>query len=333
MPETLYTFNNKTLTAIKKVKESDIIVSVGAERINDNFYKAILFSLYMLWMVKSYNKFLILFPQTIGPFHFRLTRYLSKIVLNKCDVIYLRDRKSNETLEDLGVTKPVIVDTCDVAVLQDAISEKNSWRLLNQYGLKKEAQPLLGMSVMQWDYIKAQGESGYDDYKKAIATVADQYIEEKGVQILFIATNVLTEGCREDDLATAKEIADLMRNKKGLTILERLYTPSELKGIMGLLELCLVTRMHACIFSTGIFTPTVSINYQFKLREYMKLVGLGDYTVDIDMVSTENVKDIIDRGWKDRASHRKILEDKINYWRNNLEGSMSQLPFLYAQHQ
>ena len=177
--------------------------------------------------------------------------------------------------------------------------------------MKKDDKPLVGISALQWSYVKAEGNSRYTEYKKAIATIADEFIKNKSVHILFIATNILTEGCREDDVRTAKDILALMRHEKKATILNRVYTPAQIKGIMGFLELCLVTRMHAwSSFSTGIYTPTASINYQFKLQEYMKLMGLADYTVDIDLLTTENLRVLMARAWQDRVMNRDVLKNK-----------------------
>lgn len=330
IPPSFYTFSSQTVVAIQKVQGADMVVSVGAERINDNFYKAILFSLYMLWMVKTYGKFLVLFPQTIGPFHFKTTRFLAAAVLSRCDVLFLRDQKSSAIVKEIGVQCPVVIDTCDVAVLQPAVDAGKAMELLRQAGVPADDKSLIGMSVMRWSYIKAEGASGYEEYKRAIATVADECIEQKGARVLFIATNVLTEGCREDDVSAAQEIMALMRHGDRATVLNTVYSPAEMKGIMGLLDLCLVTRMHACIFSTGIFTPTLSINYQFKLREYMSLMGLGEYTVDIDHVTTDNLRVLLERAWEDRAENREVLERHITAQGLALETAMAKLPEYYA---
>ncbi len=326
IPVSLYTFDSRTRTALRKVQEADMVVSVGAERINDNFYKAILFSLYMLWIVKSYGKFLVLFPQTIGPFHFRLTRLLSAKVLSRCDVIFLRDRKSFDIIKETGVRGPVIINTCDVAVLQPAVKREIARDLLRQAGVPDDERPLIGISAMRWNYIKARGKSGYEEYIRAIALIADEFIKKKRTRIIFIATNVLAEGCREDDVEVAVDIRELMQHKEETIILNRIYTPSQMKGIMGLFDLCLVTRMHACIFSTGIYTPTVSINYQFKLKEYMKLIGLGEYTVDIDVITTEQLKTLMERAWNDRDACREVLVKSITSLSTELEEVMSELP-------
>ncbi|GAB6268099.1 MAG: polysaccharide pyruvyl transferase family protein [Smithella sp.] len=326
IPVSLYTYNSRRRTAVRKIREADMVVSVGAERINDNFYKAIIFSLYMLWIVKSYGKFLVLFPQTIGPFHFRLTRLLSAKVLSRCDVIFLRDRKSFDIIKETGVRGPVIINTCDVAVLQPAVKREIARDLLRQAGVPDDERPLIGISAMQWNYIKARGESRYEEYIKAIAAIADEFIKEKGVRILFIATNVFTERYIKDDVTAARDIIELMQHKDRATILDTVYTPSQMKGIMGLFELCLVTRMHACILSTGIFTPAASINYQFKLKEYMNLIGLGEYTVDIDVITTAKLRTLMENAWNDRDACREVLVKSITSLSTELEEVMSELP-------
>lgn len=326
IPESFYTFDDDRLRALRKIKEADMIVSVGAERINDNFYKAILFSLFMLWVAQKYGKFLILFPQTIGPFHFTLTKALSASILNHCDIIFLRDEKSRDILNEIGVRGPKIVGACDVAVMQSRISADDGQRLLAGAVDTDGNRPLVGISAMKWSYIKAQGKSGYSEYKDVLARVADDLVERKSAKILFLATNVLTEGCREDDVAAATEIVQLMKYKDDACVLDTLYSPSQMKGIMGLLDLCLVTRMHACIFATGACTPTVSINYQFKLHEYMKLVGLEDYTIDIDRVTYETLSAIVDRAWSNLPRMREILEEKVHSLTQQLSAAMGQLP-------
>lgn len=331
IPERIYTFNPNTLKAIERVRKADIVVSVGAERINDNFYKAIYFSLYMLWMVHCYGKFLVLFPQTIGPFHFWTSKVASKFVLNRCNAIYLRDQKSRDNITALGVDRPIIFDTCDVAVLQNALSKEKALSQLASSNIPTN-KPIIGISVMEWTYIKAGGNSGFNEYKESISRVADELIEELGVSIVFLATNILVDGCREDDVTAAREIRQMMKNQDDAHIITEVYSPTQMKGVMGVMELCIVTRMHACIFSTGISTPTASINYQFKLHEYMKLMGLGDYTVDIDKVDYPTLKDIVSHAWNDRQKNRTMLNAKVESWSADLNGKMDQLPSLFEQH-
>lgn len=324
--EKLYTYSGNTRTGLRKIQEADMVVSIGAERINDNFYKLILFSLYMLCTVKMKGKYLILFPQTIGPFHFTITRWLATKVLNWCDLVYVRDERSYNTVLEIGVNGDHVIRTCDVAIIQKAVSPEKAWELLGKQGVAKDERPTITISAMKWFYFKAEGSSRYEDYCRAIAAVADEFVEKHQARIVFVATNVRTQSCRDDDIATSQEIKALMKHQGSAFIPDMLYSPAELKGLLGVMDLCMVTRMHACILATGIHTPTMSINYQFKLKEYMLQMGLGEYQIDIDKVTTPDLMALAEKAWKERDSMRKILEEKVAYWAKNLDESMSRLP-------
>jgi polysaccharide pyruvyl transferase WcaK-like protein len=324
-----YTFDKEKLLTLSRIEAADMVVSVGAERINDNFIKTILFSLYMLWVIQRYDKFMVLFPQTIGPFHFKITRFLSAKVLNKCNVIFLRDRKSDNYIRELKIKEPYIINACDVALLQRTAPEDTARKILKEAGVPDDGSPLVGISPMRWSYVKARGKSRYDDYKSAIARVADELAQDKGVRVVFLPTNLPLHGCREDDVAVSREIMSLMKAKGKAYVIDKLCTPSELKSIMGLLEMCLVTRMHACIFATGILTPTFTINYQFKLYEYMKLMRLEKYTIDIDDVTYERLKEIAEQTWNDRDKIKKNLEEIVSYWKTNLTTETRRLTAIY----
>jgi len=324
VPPSFYTLDKKKRLTIDRIGWADMIVSVGAERINDNFFKTMPFSLYTLWVMKSHGKFLVLFPQTIGPFHFRFSRCLSTKILDKCDVIFLRDERSQQEVDSLGVKRAHVIRTCDVAILQNAIHRDEANGVLRDFGVPTDNSKLFGISAMHWSYIKAKGKSRYDDYKRAIARVADDMVREHKTFIVFVATNMSVHGCREDDLLAAKDILSIMEMKRNACIVSRLCSPSEMKGIMGVFELFLATRMHACIFSTGICTPTVSINYQFKLKEYMRSMGLERYSLDIDQVQPDNLREVVRTAWDNRGEIRNVLSLKTSQWKSQLHKTMEE---------
>jgi polysaccharide pyruvyl transferase WcaK-like protein len=355
VPFTFYTFNPQRRQALESFLWDDMIVSVGAERINDNFYKAMFFSLYMLWCARLCGKFLVLFPATIGPFHYAVTKFVSRRILNRCHVIYLRDERSYRTVRRLKITRPQVLATCDVAVLQQALAPAQLAQRCVELALpvpqplaqplpapglhhagagpntsaQAAARPWVGFSVLRWSYANARGVSRYTDYKLAVARAADYLIEQAGVDVFLLATNVPVHGCREDDVATIGEIGSMIKNKDRVYAVTSLLTPAEIKSLISHMELCVMTRMHASIFSTGSCTPTVTINYQFKLKEYMKLLGLGRYTIDIDEVFTESLIALVGRGWQDRHRIRRQLVEKMAFWQNDLKTKMSLLPAFY----
>jgi polysaccharide pyruvyl transferase WcaK-like protein len=311
IPCRYFTFSVRKKESLRFIRESELCVSVGAERLNDNFFLALPFSLYTLWLIKAYGKKMILFPQTIGPFYFAVSRYFTRRALLRCDYIYARDMKSLDTLKALKIPENKYKFIPDVALLQKTASPGRIREICREQDIPVGRGPLAGVSALKWSYFKSKGKSDYSHYKKVIAGTCDYLIENKDYHIVFVPTNVGIHGCREDDINTGREILELMRNVKRTTLINSLYTPADIKGISGLMDIFIATRMHACILSTGAFTPTVSINYQFKLYEYMKLLGLEHYTVDIEEVSFDKLKKLIDELCLNKENLRSRIKDKI----------------------
>lgn len=305
--EKIYTFDKLRLESIKAIKDSDVCVSIGAERINDNFYLGLPFSLFTSWMIKSYGKRLIAFPQTIGPFHFKASRYFSKKILSSYDRIYVRDRRSEDTLGSIGISGSKFTFVPDIALLQKPCKESETIELMRMEGIP-QARDLCALSVMEWTYFKTGKEgSNYKDYKNVLSKATDYLVEKYGYHTVFIPTNLLMRGCREDDVKTQDEIYELVSNKNSVTRIRNLYKPGQIKGLFKKMDMVIATRMHACILATGAHAPTLSINYQFKLYEYMKLLGLGSNTVDIEDLSFDKLKALIDHTYSHRAEIRKQL--------------------------
>lgn len=319
IPEHFYTYNSLRKDSLESIKKSDICISIGAERINDNFYLGLPFSLYTLWMVKSYGKKLIAFPQTIGPFHFAISKYFARKVLLLCDYIYVRDIRSENTLNMLGISKDKYMFVPDIALLQESCSDEEVRDIMNIEKIPFD-KPLCGISAMEWTYFKAKpGSSNYQEYKSIVAAAVDYLIERYNYHVVFVPTNLKMHGCREDDVKTGDEVFDLIRIKDQVTLIRNLYKPGQIKGLFGNKDMVIATRMHACILATGAHAPTLSINYQFKLYEYMKLLGLEENTIDIEKMTLEKLKALIDYTHINRTQIKKQLTIKISELQNMIE--------------
>jgi polysaccharide pyruvyl transferase WcaK-like protein len=55
----------------------------------------------------------------------------------------------------------------------------------------------------------------------------------------------------------------------------------------------------------------MSINYLFKLKEYMQGIGLGDYTIDIEDFNAKDSSEIFSRLWKNKEILRSGLEQTM----------------------
>jgi polysaccharide pyruvyl transferase WcaK-like protein len=304
---------------------ADLAASVGAERINDKYFKNVLFSLYNYAIAKRLGKRVVIMPATIGPFLFGWSRRLARRVLRRIDLIYTRDGRSEDTARDLIAPRTEgIVRTTDIAVLQEMTPRAEA---LAKIGAG-DRDRIVGISAMRWSYFRNRIEtpfSNYDAYVREMAKLADTLIAEHDVRVILYPTNYPVHGCREDDLTTAREIRDSMKRGGGATVIEELPTPAQLKGMLACSGLNFTTRMHACILSTGAAVPTISINYLFKVGEYMRSLGLGAFSIDIEEFNAGWALDTFSRMWPEREQWRRRIGETIERKRAELLSAMERI--------
>lgn len=304
---------------------ADIVVSVGAERLNDKYYKTVLFSLYSLYVSKYLGKKTIIFPSTFGPFFFWWSKLFAGKVLSQLDIIYTRDHASTQTIcDNLNVPREKVISSVDVAVLQESIGKREALRMIPA----EENELIVGISAMRWGYFKNRIEtpySNYDAYVRELAKTANTLISEYGVTIVFYPTNYRIHGCEDDDPSTAYNVLSMINYPKRVKVISRLPKPSQFQGMLSCSQINITTRMHACILSTNAYIPTISINYLFKLKEYMSSLGLSDFSIDIEEFCSEKALTAFRKMWPEREKWRIHLEKKIRARKHILWNTMERL--------
>ena len=286
-------------------------MSVGAERLNDKFLKAAIFSLFTYWLVTALGRRLVLFPCTVGPLYRRSTRWLTGFVLKNVDLILVRDRESLDIVKGLNASAGRRVRaSADVALMQRDVHGFDMASLLG----KPLSGPMVGFSVMKWTYVHTEAQTdfaNYSAYVHEMAELADRVIERYGVTAVFVPTNYPVHGCREDDVATSLEVIAQMRHNERAALVRRLPSPGELKVLLGQCEVNVTTRMHACILSTSAGAPTMSVNYLFKLRGYMESLDAGACSIDIEDFCAEKAFEVFERLWEERPRWRCLIAARV----------------------
>ena len=78
-----------------------------------------------------------------------------------------------------------------------------------------------------------------------------------------------------------------------MKLLSNLHSPSELKGMLGELDLFITTRMHVSILSTMRGTPTVTVNTQPKLKGYMGMIAQEKWSCEIADFTVDKAKQLV----------------------------------------
>jgi len=283
----MFMFKQKKQT-LQIIQNSDLIFCIGAERINDVYYKTAYMSLEALSIFQGLGKRLVHLSLTIGPLLYKSTIYKTKKVLNNSHAIFVRDNKSFELLKELKIDKPMIFNSYDVAILQQKGESAEMREMLIKKGLNID-KPIIGVSVLYWKFKNVQGLVRQSGYNEAFAEALDYLINIYNYQVLFTPTVV--NGQDNDDVHISHEIFELMKVRRNTYFIDELLTPKQLSTVFSMTRFSIVTRMHAAILCSGAGAkPIIAVNYLYKLREYMKNIGFEDYSIDIDKT---NAKDLI----------------------------------------
>ncbi|GAI98488.1 unnamed protein product, partial [marine sediment metagenome] len=223
-----------------------------------------------------------------------------KWILNKVDLITVRDNFSKELLENLGVVKPSIYVNSDPVFL---LKKKNINHTIDSYPyiqelINSDNRPLIGISVREY---KSNG----SDSKRIFAQAADYLIENYKAKIIFLPFKF------DKDVHISEEILSLMKNKA--EVLKTKLEPEELLSVLSRLSLVVGVRLHSIIFSSMANIPFIAFNYDPKVKYFVEDLGLSELLLEIDEgISLKNIQEKIEYVRENNDKIKNILLKKVN---------------------
>lgn len=206
--------------------------------------------------------------QSIGPFKKFFTRFLGYFVLNNVDLITVRENITERYLHVLGVTKPPLYLTADLAFMLDPTPKliENQETIRSKHG---KDRPLIGISISQiistwaFPYLENQ-ELQYLTYIKSMQEIINYILDKYDANAIFIL-HTTGKGARHDDSLAAKKIFDGIKHRERVKILNDVSNPAKIKRAVGECDLFIASKMHTAVEATTMIVPTVSIAYNYKV--------------------------------------------------------------------
>lgn len=255
-------------------------------------------------LATALGKSVILFPNSIGPFRTRFSRWLARAVLNQVDTIMVREERSGAEVHRLGITRPKTVLVPDIAFALPPTQEGEGKRLLARAGVPEDvvrAGRLVGVTVRPWHFPGSGGQQERQRrYLITVATMIEKLIE-LGARVVLIP-QVTGPAEAENDTTVTRQLFQLVQHlRPGVHMLEGDFDPAQLKAMYGEMEMFVGTRMHSCIFAMSSGVPTLAISYmKNKAFGIMEMVGMEDCVVDITALSEGRGLDLVERIWSRR---------------------------------
>ncbi len=284
------------------LRNVNLFISGGGGLLQDSTGKgwSILYYLGLILAAKIVKVPVMIYAQGIGPVNKQINKKLIKWILNKVDLITVRDNSSKELLENLGVVKPSIYVNSDPVFL---LKKKNINHVINIYPYIRELinpddRPLIGVSVREY---KSNG----SDSKRIFAQAADYLIENYQAKIIFLPFQF------DEDVHISEEILSLMKNQAD--VLKIKLEPEELLSVLSRLSLVVGVRLHSIIFSSMANIPFIAFNYDPKVRYFVEDLGLSELLLEIDEdISLKNFQEKIEYVRENNDKIKDILLEKVN---------------------
>jgi len=208
----------------------------------------------------------------MGPIKTERGKKLVRRILAACDEISFREHEGMDyTSNELGLEVPVSRGA-DPAFSAEAADAAIGRAILEGLGYDLQ-RPIVGVNVNLYigDRHVTGSELQRDEYLATMSAFSRR-LEREGNQILVLGTSTA-------DIPVAKRLSDMVGAK---LVVNDTYTYAELMSVMGHLKFLVATRMHAGVLATAMGTPVISVNYRKKVGHFMKLVGLQEYSIDLE---------------------------------------------------
>lgn len=301
---------------LREYVESDAVINTGGDNLTEDYGTlSLAFNLSYLLIGLIFKKPVVIYAESIGPFRGRISRLMANFVLNRVNLITIREEISKKNLNLINVNKPRICLTADSAFLLKAVNAKRLTELLNTESITENDRPLVGISISKIisRYGFADIEKPEEKYQQYVSVMAKtiEYITDNLEATVVIVPHVI-DPRKNDDRWVADDVCKLISNKSKVISIKEDYTPEELKGIIGHCDLFIGARMHATIASTSMLVPTIGIAYSHKIYGIVgEMLGQKEYILDVKELTYESLISKIDDVWKNRETIKEQLGIKV----------------------
>ncbi len=233
-----------------------------------------------------------------GPLKEPLVQDHVKTTLNKIDTLTVRDRRSQQILEESGVLRQILV-TADPALLLKP--EPVEYQRLRREGISGKKH-LVGMSVREVG--AAAPDLQEEHYHGLLANAADYMIERFDTDIIFIPMEP-----RTFDLQHSHAVISRMLRPQRASVLQGTYTSGQLLAIIKRCEFVVGMRLHFLIFSAIQGVPFVALPYSPKVAGFLDDMHME--MPPINYVNEGRLMAYIDRSWDQREELRNQIRTAL----------------------
>lgn len=265
-------------TIIKKIHAADLLISGGGSLLqNVTSGRSLYYYLTIIFFALAFGRRVMLYAQGIGPIRGVLAHKLTNLILNRVDLITVRDSGSLEELSRLKITRPKIYCTADPVLAIKPVPLEFGKKILARH-VKASGGKVIGVAIRHW--------LEWEKFQRELAEALDRLTETNDAQIIFIPMKF------PEDIRAAQSIAALMKTSP--VVLEEEFTTREILSLVGCMDVLIGVRLHALIFAGVMNVPMLGISYDPKIERFLGSVNekpLGNFSdVTADKIFAATLK-------------------------------------------
>ncbi len=284
------------LRILQSMKRSKAFIYGGGNLLQDNTStRSLVFYLSTVWLAKKLKLKVMFYANGIGPLRKRLNRILTNKIINKVDVITLREKLSFSELEHMNISKPQILLTADAALTVTDGSPSIETNILEHLQIN-EGKPLLGISLRKYP---GHEKFEHEKYETVIAQAADHIVSKYGAFPVFIPMQ------HPDDIPILENVAAKMKNKS--FIIKEKLNVYQTYDFISKSHMLLGMRLHALVFSAVAAVPMVGLVYDPKIQGFLDCIHQPS-AGDVRFLEYENLIKLTDQVWENSCEISRQLE-------------------------
>ncbi|MDP8235284.1 MAG: polysaccharide pyruvyl transferase family protein [Candidatus Erginobacter occultus] len=306
------------LNLLSAIRESNLVISSGGGYLysygRDFPGPTFLQHFLHLKLAQAYNKPVIFFPQSFGPFANRAAARMCGSILRGRNIlkIFAREHISRSLLLDLmGNDGGGKVALCpDAAFLLEPGEDRRARDFISSLH-----RPILALTLRDWHFPEAASVSdkiiAREKYLSSMLEVSSSFLRRFGGTVVVVP-QVRGPDLLENDLHISREFVRrsgemALGDRILLPLAEAFDSPQDIIALLSRADLVLATRFHSVVFALLAKTPVVAVGYHHKASGILEELGLERFLVDISDISPDKILPLLVELMENRARWR----DKI----------------------
>jgi len=260
------------------ILQSDIVILGGGSLLQDLriYYLPILYSL--LAYAHHHSKITMIYGIGAGTIDTWFGKWLSAKVLNKVDIITVRDKMSYDVLNTARVKN--VIQTADPAFSISSPSTEEVLNLQKKYNLDVPHR-LIAVTAYTWLQDSDLHKNQKSDIellnikRKQFAEICDSIATKYNGELIFIPTVI-------NDINGYKIISQEMKQPNRVLPYSDDYR--DIYAMISSTDFIVGMRLHSQILATMAAVPIVPISYCGKVKSYLSQIDLDKYYLDVEML-------------------------------------------------